>query len=66
MNELTPELAAKQWAYHQECRRLSKLSNAELVWAAVGRGLVDDPLIEELCTRLDPHWAERGEMPERD
>jgi len=60
--EWTDEDYAKVQIYITESLRLAALSKEALVKEAVERGLVDDPLIEEIVTRLDPEWAYREEI----
>ncbi len=66
----TEDAYAKLQAYIDESMRLHKLTGAALVLEAVQLGLVDDPIVEEMATRLDPRWTWRSdegqEWPERD
>lgn len=61
MREWTDEAYARVLAHVRESIRLRGLTPAALVRECVSRGDVDDPLIEEICTRLDPRWAYRDD-----
>lgn len=57
----TEEMYAALLADTNERIRLSRLTDAALVWEAVERGLVDDNIVSEMADRLDPQWANREE-----
>lgn len=58
MAEITNQTLNQLLAVAEEKTRIHALTNEQLAREALSTGLCDYMLVDEMMTRLDPHWAD--------